>query len=197
MDTIDTTPQRQIGGSKNGEEEDLYFVQSDEDEEEEGEEKEEENKEKKRKHTKPTTITEATEQMGKRGEANDDEDLYFVPSNKEEENGGEARENERNNILIHEKKQEDITAESELTRIKTSKESNHIEKGTRETKKKMKVTGDNLPFGHACDDIYKLLFKSCRFAPQCLRKTRSQQSTRLLFYVILLFTSVHLQICPQ
>jgi hypothetical protein len=44
--------------------------------------------------------------------------------------------------------------------------------------------------------IYKLLFKSCRFAPQCLRKTKSQQSTRQLFYIIVLFTSVHLQICP-
>jgi hypothetical protein len=44
--------------------------------------------------------------------------------------------------------------------------------------------------------VYKLLFKSCRFAPQCLRKTRSQQSTRLLFYVIVLITLVRLQICP-
>jgi hypothetical protein len=31
--------------------------------------------------------------------------------------------------------------------------------------------------------IYNLLFKSCRFAPQCLRKTESQQSTRLLIYI--------------
>jgi hypothetical protein len=31
--------------------------------------------------------------------------------------------------------------------------------------------------------IYNLLFKSCRFAPQCLRKTESQQSTRQLFYI--------------
>jgi hypothetical protein len=44
--------------------------------------------------------------------------------------------------------------------------------------------------------IYKLLFKSCRIAPQCLRKTKSQQSTRRLFYIIVLFPSVHLQICP-
>jgi hypothetical protein len=27
--------------------------------------------------------------------------------------------------------------------------------------------------------VYNLLFKSCQFAPQCLRKTKSQQSTRL------------------
>jgi hypothetical protein len=32
------------------------------------------------------------------------------------------------------------------------------------------------------DCIYNLLFKSCRIAPQYLRKTESQQSTRLLFY---------------
>jgi hypothetical protein len=44
--------------------------------------------------------------------------------------------------------------------------------------------------------IYNLLFKSCRIAPQCLRKTKSQQSTRRLFYIDVLFTSVHLQICP-
>jgi hypothetical protein len=44
--------------------------------------------------------------------------------------------------------------------------------------------------------IYKLLFKSCRIAPQCLRKTESQQSTRRLFYIIVLITLVHLQICP-
>jgi hypothetical protein len=37
-------------------------------------------------------------------------------------------------------------------------------------------------------NIYKLLFKSCRFAPQCRRKTKSQQSTRRLFYIIVLFT---------
>jgi hypothetical protein len=45
--------------------------------------------------------------------------------------------------------------------------------------------------------IYNLLFKSCRIVPQCLRNTKSQQSTRRLFYIILLFTSVRLQICPQ
>jgi hypothetical protein len=44
--------------------------------------------------------------------------------------------------------------------------------------------------------IYNLLFKSCRFAPQCLRKTKSQQSTCRLFYISLLFTLAHLQICP-
>jgi hypothetical protein len=44
--------------------------------------------------------------------------------------------------------------------------------------------------------LYNLLFKSCRIAPQCLRKTKSQQPTRLLFYIIALFTLVHLQICP-
>jgi hypothetical protein len=43
---------------------------------------------------------------------------------------------------------------------------------------------------------YNLLSKSCRIAPQCLGKTKSQQSTRLLFYIIVLFTLVHLQICP-
>jgi hypothetical protein len=31
--------------------------------------------------------------------------------------------------------------------------------------------------------IYNLLFNSCRIAPQCLRKTMSQQSTRQLFYI--------------
>jgi hypothetical protein len=44
--------------------------------------------------------------------------------------------------------------------------------------------------------IYKLLFKSCRIAPQCLRKTKSQQSTRHLYYIIVILTSVHRQICP-
>jgi hypothetical protein len=44
--------------------------------------------------------------------------------------------------------------------------------------------------------IYKLLFESCRIAPQCLRKTESQQSARRLFYIIVLITLVHLQICP-
>jgi hypothetical protein len=34
--------------------------------------------------------------------------------------------------------------------------------------------------------LYKLLFKSCRFAPQRLRKTKSQQSTCRLFYISLL-----------
>jgi hypothetical protein len=145
MDTIDTIPQIQIRRSEDGEEEDLYFVPSDEDEEEE-----EENKEKKE---KTKTITETTEQMGRRGEANDDEDLYFVPSNEEEENGGEARENEQIDNLIRDKKKENITAESELTRKKASKERNYMEQGTRETKKKMKVTRDNFPFGHVCNDI--------------------------------------------
>jgi hypothetical protein len=88
-------------------------------------EKEEENKEKKEKHTEPKTITEAEERMGRRGEAKDGKDPYFVPSDKEEENGGEARENERNDNLIHRKKKENITAESELTRKKTSKEKPH------------------------------------------------------------------------
>jgi hypothetical protein len=45
--------------------------------------------------------------------------------------------------------------------------------------------------------IYNPLFKSCRIAPQCLRKTKSQQSTRRLFYIIVLFTPVHLRICPR
>jgi hypothetical protein len=44
--------------------------------------------------------------------------------------------------------------------------------------------------------IYKLLFKSCRIAPQCLRKTKSQQSTCHLYYIIVILTSVHRQICP-
>jgi hypothetical protein len=49
--------------------------------------------------------------------------------------------------------------------------------------------------------IYNLLFKSCRAAPFRLRKTKesavSQQSTRLLFYIIVLFTSVNLQVDLQ
>jgi hypothetical protein len=59
---------------------------------------------------------------------------------------------------------------------------------------------EDAPYATDHDDdskrIYKLLFKSCRFAPQCLRKIRSQQLTRLLFYVIVLVTLVRLQICP-
>jgi hypothetical protein len=47
--------------------------------------------------------------------------------------------------------------------------------------------------GSTTSDIYNLLFKSCRFAPQCLRKTESQQSTHQLYnnscYVLLLFTT--------
>ena len=44
--------------------------------------------------------------------------------------------------------------------------------------------------------IYNLLFKSCSFAPRLLRKKKSQQSIRLLFYVIV-FTLVHPRICHQ
>jgi hypothetical protein len=55
--------------------------------------------------------------------------------------------------------------------------------------------------GHLSDEhtphLYDLLFKSCRIAPQCLKETKSQQLTRRLFYIIVLFTSVHLQMFPR
>jgi hypothetical protein len=41
-----------------------------------------------------------------------------------------------------------------------------------------------------------LLFKSCRFAPQCLRKAVSQQSTRQLFYInYFLFRYISKSVC--
>jgi hypothetical protein len=69
-----------------------------------------------------------------RGGGESEEDLYFVSSEDEEEVTEESKINESENA-------------NDTTDAIT------MEEGIKATKKKMKVTNENLPFGHICDDI--------------------------------------------
>jgi hypothetical protein len=105
----------------------LYFVPSEDDEEEQDNTKDKQNN---------TTRKESNE-----------EELYYVPSEEEEEDKYDAN---RTNL---DKKNTGTTR----TQTKTSSKEKHIEHSKEEktisATNKMKVTQDNIPFVHGCDDI--------------------------------------------
>jgi hypothetical protein len=70
------------------------------------------------------------------GGESDDEDLFFVSSDDDEEEVFGKNKNDNNK----ETEEEDGT-------------NNNEEEGTTTTNKKMKITQENIPFGHVCDDI--------------------------------------------
>jgi hypothetical protein len=109
------------------EEEELYFVPSEDEEEERDNKKDSQNNKTKNK--------------------SNEEELYYVPSEEEEEDEYDAS---RINL---DKKNTGTTR----TQTKTSSKEKQIEHNKEEriisATKKMKVTQDNIPFGHVCDDI--------------------------------------------
>jgi hypothetical protein len=87
-----------------------------------------------------------------RGGGNDEEDLYFVPSDNDEGN----EEDERNSNTSTDKKNESTIEEVNTRKNNENDEEmtgTNTEEGTKTTRKKMKVKQDNFPFGHVCDDI--------------------------------------------
>jgi hypothetical protein len=102
-----------------------------------------------------TDTTTTVEQKG-RG-VGDDDDLYFVPSDEETEDLEEEEENDRNNNNLSDTIEENTTGEDDTTRTEKRNKDRITEISMKERtiarKKKMKVTQDNFPFGHVCDDI--------------------------------------------
>jgi hypothetical protein len=109
------------------EEEELYFVPS--------EDKEEEKDNKKDNKTNTT-----------RNESNEEE-WYYVPSEEEEEDEPDA------SGIILDKKNTSTTGTQAKTSNKERQIENNKEERTSSTTMKMKVTQDNIPFGHVCNDI--------------------------------------------
>jgi hypothetical protein len=106
-----------------------------------------------KKNTKDNSITiGTTEAMRIRGgEGSEEEDLYFISSDNDEE---EEKEKESNNFHNTNKKIESTT--TTITEGKGQEDDStevSIEEEPTAATKRMKVTKDNIPFGHACDDI--------------------------------------------
>jgi hypothetical protein len=135
MVITESTPQMRIRGG--GNDEDLYFVPSDEDEEEE--EKEDESEEKSK--NKNNLLIRSNNNI-----PSDTTDKNIVEEDKEDKQEKE-RERNKNNSTERESNNNTQMDHDEMTQ-ETNKE-----KETLTTKKKLKVRQDSLPFGHVCHDI--------------------------------------------
>jgi hypothetical protein len=138
---------------RNEEEEELYFVQSDEDQ---TAEEEEEHKEKEQRRRNKNNHKEIDHQVTTPHDTKNE----CTPREEEKE-----KEDDRNNnsksacktTFVNNKTDESTTTSDGTTKKKKGHKErnteNNKEDRRQQVKKNMKVTEDNLPFGHVCDDI--------------------------------------------